>query len=1006
MKPDKHFASAAVIVIATACLIALTWIGTLQSIRAERTDTLNHANANLANQALTFSEQITRQILGFDQTLRLMVTAWEADPRGFDLESWRRQTFVLNGISRDMVLTDENGIIRQSSVVEAINQNASALDYFRALSDPSATDNRLYIGPAAIDGIMRMWHMDMARALHYPDGSFAGVIDADYRISAITDVFSQTKLGSNVFLAVVGLEDGKLRGAVSATTIDPDANISDTPMFAAIQGADSGLWSGPSANDAVPRLHAFQRIPGRKLAVVAALSEEEALRPAKYWGREMEFSAGLITMLLTGLALAFVQGTRLARRRRAETAEYRASLAASNAQFDVARALATAKGEQLETTLAGMSDGVSIIDAHLCLVEWNAWFPEIAGVPAEILRVGLPLEEILRAQIASGQFGPVEDAETEVARRMMALRTARFGVVRRQRPDGHTLELRRNRLPDGGFVTVYTDVTDHEAAEAALRNAQTAVAQANEQKSRFVAIVSHEIRTPLGALLNAIELLGDSVLAPAQRSLLTIARQASEALAGLIGDVLDVSQMESGRLTIRPSLFQLRSLLDSCVDIVTEQATDRGHSVRVADFDAAPNTLMADPGRLRQVLLNLLSNALKSSRPIDVWLIAEPGRDANEAIRLRVTDDGPTVAPDMRERLFDPPVPLDHRGNAASSEPALGLSTCRNLMTQMGGNIGYSVWQFEDGRQGNVFWLTLPAAALPCNPGNGDKRVPLAANLSEEPEIAPTHLPRRPIRPSRILLGGDTKAGRVLAATMLRREGHHVDAVPDCPTAVEALSSTPYDLVIVDLFMPGIDGQEATEIIRALPAPAGTTPIIALTANFSAEDEAMAKSAGMDGVLAKPILLPELREVLRDHVWMPSPGSQDAGGLMALAAKPSPVAPILSESRISGLRATLPAATLVNAVEECLVDMERRLPALRRSLTAHAPGAISAHAQAMVAMAAVYGMTALERRLRSVVTAAREGDLDALGPTIVADLDSDYEQTAKSLRDMLRTEMV
>ena len=170
MKPDKHFASAAVIVTATACLIALTWVGTIQSIRAQRTDTINHANANLANLAQSYSEQINRQILGFDQTLKLLVTAWEANPLGFNLEAWRRQTVVLNGISRDMVLTDENGVIRQSSVVEAINQNASALDYFRALSDPSDTSDRLYIGPAAIDGIMRQWHMNMARALHHPDG--------------------------------------------------------------------------------------------------------------------------------------------------------------------------------------------------------------------------------------------------------------------------------------------------------------------------------------------------------------------------------------------------------------------------------------------------------------------------------------------------------------------------------------------------------------------------------------------------------------------------------------------------------------------------------------------------------------------------------------------------------------------------------------------------------------------------------------------------------------------
>ena len=310
----------------------------------------------------------------------------------------------------------------------------------------------MYIGPAAIDGIMRQWHLNVARSLRHPDGSFAGVIDTDYRIAAITDVFSETRLGDGAFMTLIGLDDGKLRGAVGPATIDPGASVSDTPMFAAIRGADSGIWTGPSPNDAIRRIHAFRHIPGRNLAVVVAMSEVEAMRPATVWREDAETFAGFITALLAGLALVLVHGTRLARRRDALAVENRADLAAANAQFEVARAVASAKAEQLEATLAGMSDGVSIFDAHLCLVEWNARFPDLAGVPAEILRAGLPMEEILRAQIRTGQFGSVSDPEAEVERQMARLRVAPFGVIQRQRPDGRTLELRRNRLPDGGFV--------------------------------------------------------------------------------------------------------------------------------------------------------------------------------------------------------------------------------------------------------------------------------------------------------------------------------------------------------------------------------------------------------------------------------------------------------------------------------------------------------------------------------------------------------------------------
>src|SRR6202012_3233553 len=142
----------------------------------------------------------------------------------------------------------------------------------------------------------------------------------------------------------------------------------------------------------------------------------------------------------------------------------RAVLAAANAQLEVARAQADAKAEQIQATLAGMTDGVAMVDAHMCLVEWNALFPEVAGVPPEILRVGLPMEDILRAQIQNGQFGPILDPDAEIARRMARLRGAPRGFTERRRPDGHTIELRRKALPDGGFVTLYADITERKHA--------------------------------------------------------------------------------------------------------------------------------------------------------------------------------------------------------------------------------------------------------------------------------------------------------------------------------------------------------------------------------------------------------------------------------------------------------------------------------------------------------------------------------------------------------------
>jgi signal transduction histidine kinase/CheY-like chemotaxis protein/HPt (histidine-containing phosphotransfer) domain-containing protein len=1041
MKPDKHLIGAWGIVFAAAVLIGLTWMGTLRAIHAQRLENAARVNATLSNQALTLAEQINRQLLALDQTLQMLVAAREKNPNDFNLESRRSQAVVLSGISRDMVLTDAAGIVRQSSVLPAINADVSGLDYFEALSAPDAPAGAMYIGPATIDAFMRQWHMNVARPLHHPDGSFAGVINADYRIAALLDIFRQTDLGRGGFVTLIGLNDGKMRGTVGPAAIDPDVNISETRMFAAIQRGDKGQWTGPTAIDPVQRIHAYRRIPGRALVLVVAMDEAEAMMPATTWRREAETFAVCITALLAGLAGLLVNGTRLARKRERAMARDSGILAAANAQLEAARSLVTAKAERLEATLAGMTDGVSMFDGHLCLVEWNARFPQIAGVPEEILRVGLPMEEVLRAQVATGQFGRIDDPEAEVQRRIAAVRAAPYGVAQRQTPEGRMLELRRNRLPDGGFVTLYSDITDHKRTEAELRRARAEAEAANAAKSRFIAIVSHEIRTPLNTLLNTVRLLGDSALSPPQQSLLALARQSGDVLHGLINDILAMSQMEAGKLVIRPSLFDLRQLLGSCTDMFAPQAAERGIALRIDMAPGTPAILLTDPGRLRQVLLNLLSNALKYARPGEVLLTAEPGPDKSRAATLMVKDGGPMIPRHEREALFRPFSRADRPESDDLDGTGLGLSICHHLMTLMGGEIGCEAWSREDGSSGNAFWISLPAVALPPqDPRDGSVQaeapgaIRAAGNQGGEtrggearageppagggaPNAEPADAGaaprlrtdgRRPVPRTRILLADDILANQMVTATLLRREGHAVDVVGSGQAAVKAVQQAPYDLILMDIFMPGMGGQEATRAIRALPGPAGLTPIVALTANVTEEDAAVFREAGMNGILGKPVALAELLEALCTHVWA-APGRAAATEAPAEnSTKPQAHDPwaVLSLTRIRELRTNLPPETFITLVEECIADLDHRLPALRRAIAAGSPGAIIAHAHAMVGMAGGYGMAALETRLRMILAAVRDGDSLTLSAAVAAEVEADLAEAARTLREISQSEVV
>ena len=533
---------------------------------------------------------------------------------------------------------------------------------------------------------------------------------------------------------------------------------------------------------------------------------------------------------------------------------------------------------------------------------------------------------------------------------------------------------------------------------------------------------------------------------------------------GLINDILELSQMEAGKLSIRPSLFELRPLLDSCAGMFAEQAAERGITIRVGIAAGTPETLLSDPARLRQVQLNLLSNALKDAHPGVVWLTAEPGDGAHQPIRLTVKDNGPVIAPDARARLFRPFSQLDRPEGDDPAGTGLGLSICLQLVTLMGGAIGCDTWRSEDGRDGNAFWITLPATALPLRTapwpaaaatgrdtdtdqagageaaaghagpgqegagqegagqegagqegagqeGTGHDGAPLAGSLTG---IA--RLPRRSPPRTRVLLTESIAANQIVTATLLRREGHHVDIAPSGPAAIQAVQAAPYDLVFMDIVLPGMGGQEATQAIRTLPEPARSTPIIALAANVGPRQETICRTAGMDGLLAKPMSPAELLGALDRHVWSahasaasPTAAASPAagtGGPAPSTPKRTDNAPILAAGRIDELRASLPPETFASLVEECLVDMDHRLPALRRALAAGAPGAVAAHAHALVGIAGSYGMAALEMRLRAIMAAARRGDLTPLEPTIVAALETDFAESARALREMLRKQVV
>jgi signal transduction histidine kinase/CheY-like chemotaxis protein len=995
LAPDKYALASAIGIILILAGIGATIAATYRSVLNQRAETEARSTMLLTNQTLTLSEEIERQFLAVDQTLKAMARSWEQDPKSFDLEQRRSDASVLSGLSRDTIMVDEEGIVRQASVPEAVGQNVSTRDfvvYARKNETPAAG---VFIGGASLDPIMRQWHLNVAVWLHHPDGSFAGAIAADYRISALLDVFHQAFVGSNGLVALIGMKDGRIRANLTPTEADPNTDISATSMVAAMRSKPTGTWTGKSSTDSVERFHAFRRLPNRDLTLLVAMERLEAMMPATVWQWQAARFASAIVLSLVVLGALLLRSGELARERRKAQADDHATLASTNAQLQVAKAEAEAKAEQLEATLGGMTDGIYMMDAQFCLVEWNARFPDLAGIPPDLPRVGLPMEDILRAQANAGLFGDV-DIEAEVGRRMVVVRNLQFGTTERTRPDGRTIELRRRGLPDGGFVTLYSDITEHKRVETALREARANAEAANAAKTRFVAVVSHEIRTPLNALLNTLRLLDDSVLSPSQRGLVHMASQSGDALSSLINDILEMSRMESGQLTLRASDFELRPLLDGALEIFRGQATARGIVLRLSVGEDVPAMVSLDGGRLRQVLLNLLSNAVKFARAGEVVLSVArdwSARATAGGIRIEVMDQGPAIAAADRGRLFQPFSRLDRPEGDQPLGTGLGLSICHFLITLMGGEIGCETWSDQEA-EGNTFWLTLPETVIAIPP-------PVAAPVQVS-TVPTADLPRRLPPPTRILVVEDVRANQIIAATLLRRVGHSVDIASNGAAAIEAVQRKPYDIVFMDIFMPGMSGQETTRHIRELPGVVGRVPILALTANTAPEDEVLFLSAGMNGVLGKPVSLPELQIALLRHVWRGHP----AGGITVSRAAPAKddADAILAMDRIDELRTNLPPAVLTTLVEQCLTDLEERMPPFRRALAAGIAFEIESQAHTIAGVAAGYGLAALEAKARAIMAAAKAGDTEAFA-TVFAETEAELARGGSALREILQKDV-